>query len=88
MIKRNKLKLLISSIIILSPILIGLVLWKNLPGRMTTHWGFDGNADGWSSRPFAIFGLPVILLIIHWICIFITAKDPKNKDRNDNGFRS
>jgi uncharacterized membrane protein len=86
MIKRNKRKLLVSSIIILLPIFIGLILWKKLPERMTTHWGFDGNVDGWSSRPFAIFGLPVILLIIHWIFILITAKDPKNKDQNNKAF--
>ncbi|NLL90803.1 MAG: DUF1648 domain-containing protein [Ruminococcaceae bacterium] len=86
MIKRNKLKLLISSITILLPILIGLILWKKLPERMTTHWGFDGNVDGWSSRPFAIFGLPVILLIMQWIFILITVKDPKNKDQNNKAF--
>lgn len=86
MIKKNKWKLLVSSIIILLPILLGLIFWNDLPEQVTTHWGADGNADGWSSRPIAIFSLPVFTLIIHWFCIFFTAKDPKNKEQNNKVF--
>lgn len=86
MIKKNKWKLLVSSIIILLPILLGLIFWNDLPEQVTTHWGADGNADGWSSRPIAIFSLPVFTFIIHWFCIFFTAKDPKNKEQNNKVF--
>ena len=53
---------------------------------MTTHWGIDGNADGWSSRAFAVFFLPLIMLLVHWICVFFTAKDSKNKGQNKKVF--
>lgn len=86
MINKYKWKLLISSIIILLPILMGIVFWNELPQKMTTHWGVDGNADGWSSRPFAVFALPVFMLILHWVCIFFTANDPKNKGQNNKVF--
>lgn len=82
MIRNNKGKAILSSILILLPILAGLILWKDLPDHMTTHWGFDGAADGWSSRNFAIFGLPLILLALHWFCLLITAKDPGNKNQS------
>ena len=84
--KNNKKKLLVSSLIILLPILVGLIFWKDLPPEMTTHWGLDGTADGWSSRPFAVFGLPLFLLVMHWLCLFITFKDPKNKGQNRKVF--
>ena len=86
MIKRNKLKLIFSSILIFLPSVVGLLLWNRLPESMTTHWGADGNADGFSGKAFAVFGMPLILLAIHWLCIFFTTKDPKNKDQNHKVF--
>lgn len=82
MIKKNKLKVLISSIIILLPILYGVIMWNNLPDIMTTHWGADGNADGFSGKTFAVFGLPFILLVVHFVCLLLTLFDKKQKEQN------
>jgi len=82
MIKKNKRTLLLSSVIILLPILLGMFLWKQLPDRMATHWGFDGTPNGWSSKAFAVFGLPLFLLAVHWLCTIMTSADPKNKNLN------
>ena len=73
MLKKNKFKVIISSIIILLPILYGIIMWNDLPDIITTHWGADGNADGLSGKVFAVFGTPIILSILfvcfllHWI---------------------
>ena len=82
MIKANKWKVLLSSLIILLPVLFGLILWDVLPEQMATHWGINGEADGWSSRFWAVFAMPAITFITHWICIFVTGLDPKNKGQN------
>lgn len=82
MIKKNKRTLVAGSIVILLPILLGLFLWDRLPDQMVTHWGFDGTPNGWSSKTFAVFGLPLFLLVIHWICTIATSADPKNKNLN------
>lgn len=87
MLKRNKGTLILTSIITLLPILIGLVLWNKLPDRITTHWDISGNADGWSSKPFAIFFLPLFLLVMHWFCFLMTIIDPRNKDSNTKMIR-
>lgn len=79
MIKQYKRTLILTSIIIVLPILMGLLLWSRLPDTMATHWGTDGTANGWSSKPFAVLGLPVFLLAVHWVCILITNADPKRK---------
>lgn len=86
MIKKNKFKLWISSFVILLPIMFGLLFWDKLPEQMVTHWGADWNAEGWSNRNFAVFALPVFILIVHWFCIFCTSKDPKNKDQSNKIF--
>lgn len=77
MLKNQKTKLLFTSVIILIPILVGLLLWNKLPDQMVTHWNAKGEPDGWSSKPFAVVGLPVFLFLIHWICIIGTKADPK-----------
>lgn len=82
MMKNNKWKLLLSSLVILLPAVFGLIVWNKLPDEMTTHWGVNGIADGWSSKPFAVFALPVILLLIHWLCVFLDAKLPGGKRQN------
>ena len=82
MLKDKKRTLILTSLLTLSPIMFGLLLWDSLPEQMTTHWGADGVADGWSGRPFAVFGLPLIMLATHWLCAFMTAKDPKNRGQN------
>ena len=82
MLKDKKRTLILTSLLTLSPILFGLLLWDSLPEQMTTHWGADGVADGWSGRPFAVFGLPLIMLATHWLCAFFTGLDPKNRGQN------
>ena len=82
MIKTHKRQVIISSIVILLPILIGLFIWNFLPDRIVTHWNFNGEADGWSGKGFTVFGLPMILFVAHWICVIFTSFDSKNKEQN------
>ncbi len=82
MLKKNKFKIILSSVVILLPILFGCIMWNQLPDTMTTHWGADGNADGLSKKPLAVFGLPVILLALHLLGLLFTAKDEKQKGQN------
>jgi len=82
MLKKNKSRIIISSIIILLPMIFGLIMWDKLPDTMTTHWGADGNADGFSGKVFAVFGLPAITLILHFVCLLFTLFDKKQKEQN------
>ena len=82
MIKKNLKMLIITSIVILLPILAGVILWDRLPARIPIHWNMAGEVDGWSSRPFAVFGMPLILLAAQWFAVFATATDPKNQNHS------
>ena len=77
MIKKNKGTLILTSIVILIPILVGLLLWEKLPDQVPTHWGINGEVDGWSNKAFAVFGMPCILLALHWLCFLASMADPK-----------
>ena len=82
MIKKNLKTLVISSVLILLPVLVGLILWNQLPEQLPTHWNAAGEVDGWSSKPFAIFGLPLILLAMQWLCVAGTFADPKRNNHS------
>lgn len=82
MIKNNKFKAFLSSVIILLPILFGLAVWEKLPDNMVSHWGGDGVADGFAPKSFMIFGMPLILLALHWLCLLVTALDKKQKNQS------
>lgn len=79
MIKNNWRKILISCLFTLSPIIFGLIVWDKLPEVMATHWGANGEANGFSSRGFAVFGLPLILLALNIICIITGSFDKLNR---------
>lgn len=49
---------------------------------MPIHWGVNGEADRWSSKPFAVFVLPLLILAIHGICIFASGKDFRDKKQS------
>ncbi|MBQ7292598.1 MAG: SdpI family protein [Clostridia bacterium] len=81
-IKNNLKKLIISSMIILCPIIVGLILWNKIPDAVPIHWNFEGEVDNYANKAFAVFGLPAFLLFVHWLCAFFTCFDKKNKTQH------
>ena len=82
MLKTHKKQLIAASLLTLLPILVGVILMDRLPLAFATHWGVNGQPDGWSSRSFAIFVPPLLMLALFWVCVYFTAKDPGNQGRN------
>ncbi len=83
MLKKYKGTIILSSVIIILPILAGLILWDRLPAEIATHFGADNQPDGFSSKAFAVFGLPLVMLGLHLVCILATNADPKKKNISD-----
>lgn len=79
MIKKNLKTIIITSVVTVLPIFAGLIMWNKLPDKLPTHWGFSGEIDGWSNKPFAIFFIPLFMLAMHLICTVVTSIDPKNQ---------
>ena len=82
MFKKYKKQLIISSLVILLPILFGLILWNKLPDTFVTHWGGDGEADGFSSKAFAVFFIPALLLVMQLFCVWITDKTNRGNEQS------
>ena len=86
MIKQNKYKLIISAIITLLPMIFGFIVWDRLPENIATSFGWNGEITGYSSKMFAVVGLPVMLTFVNLICIIATNADPRRKNINNKVF--
>ena len=77
---KNKKTLIATTLVCLLPLLAGALVYSRLPEQVATHFDLQGNPDGWSSRPFAVFGLPGILLAVNLLIPFALQADPKHKN--------
>lgn len=80
--KENKMKIIISSLLTLSPIIVGLLLWDKLPEAMPIHWNAKGEVDDYASKAFAVFGMPFFLLLVNLLCVFSPKLDTRNNNQN------
>lgn len=87
MLKKNKKTLILTSIIILLPVLVGIMLWDKLPDTMATHFGTDNEANGFSSKKFTVIGLPFILLGVQLLGAVVTDKDPRKQNISDKLYK-
>ena len=63
--------LLITVIVCILPVLLGLILWDKLPDTMPIHFNIYNEADNFSSKGFAVFILPLIMVVVQFFSCFI-----------------
>lgn len=80
MIKKYKKTIIITSLLTLVPMVIGLILWNQLPERIATHFNINNEPDAYSSKAFAVFALPALMLVFHLVCCFASSLDPKGSN--------
>ena len=76
MIKKNKWKLIFSSIAILLPALLGLIFRERF-------FGLPGGQEG-LTKPLLI--MPLVFFVFHWVCALVSAKDVKGAEQNQKVF--
>lgn len=62
--------LLTCSVCILS-IIPGLILWDKLPEKMAIHFDIHNNPDNFASKPFAVFAMPLLMVLLQIFCCFV-----------------
>ena len=79
---KNKFTIIITFVIVLIPMLVGVAFWDALPEQVAIHWGASGEPDRWCAKAFAVYAVPLIMLALHWACLFATRFDKKNRNQN------
>ena len=79
-VKEHKGLVIATILVTLLPIVAGLILWNQLPDQVPIHFGSDGQADDWSSKPYAVFFMPIFLTAMQVFCLAMMHWDPKKKN--------
>ncbi len=66
----------ISVALIAVAILAGLLLWSRLPDPMPAHWNAAGEIDGYMSKFWGVFLLPIISIALAGLFLIIPNIDP------------
>jgi uncharacterized membrane protein len=61
---------------IIAATLAGLLLWNQLPDPMASHWNVNDQVDGYMSKFWGVFMLPLITLGMFVLFLVIPAIDP------------
>jgi len=67
-------------LIILITFVTGLYLYPYLPDTLATHWNINGQVDGYSSKLFALFVMPVVSILLYLLFIFLPRIEPYKKN--------
>ena len=78
--KNKKIDVIVTTLVCLLPIVAGVLMYSKLPDTIATHFDVNGEADGWSSKAFTVFGLPAIMTAINLLLHFALRTDPKRQN--------
>lgn len=73
---------IITGIFCLLPILIGLILYSELPSKIAVHFDVNDQPGMYTGKAFAVFGIPVLMLLVHAIICIASERDDKKSNVN------
>lgn len=73
----NNITLFVTSIICLIPVIFAMLVFNKLPPQIPIHFDNSGVADNYLPKTIAVFGLPVLMVMINLYIHFRLNNDPK-----------
>lgn len=67
---------ILAFLLILAATIAGVILWPSLPERMASHWNAQNQVDGYMSRFWGVFMLPIIAVGLYLLFLIIPLIDP------------
>jgi len=64
-------------VLIVIAVIVSIVAYPNLPDRVPTHWNGAGEVNGWSSRLWGAWMLPLIMALVWLILRAVPHIDPR-----------
>lgn len=83
MLQKNKLPVILSSVIIMLPCLVGILLQIFRPEIIASEWAGTDTGNFWNAKTTLFILFTLIILAVHWICIYFITKDTKNRLQSD-----
>ena len=78
--KNNSFILVLTSIICLSPIILALTVYNDLPENIAMQWSFDGSPNWFAPKATAAFGMPIFFAVLNVLVVILINSDPRRKN--------
>ena len=88
--KINKISVIFPVVLIIISFFIAIYFYPVFPDQVATHWGIDNQVNGYSSKVFGLFFMPVLSVFLFFLFISLPKIDPykKNFDQFKNYFQN
>ena len=63
-------------LVVLLQFMVAIYLYPSMPELMATHWGLSGAADGYGSKLFGLFLIPVLSVMLLPVFLLLPRVDP------------
>jgi immunity protein, SdpI family len=80
--KIKKIYIIFPIFLILVSLALAIYFYPIFPAQIVTHWGINGQANGWSSKSFGLFFMPILLSFLLLLFVFLPKTDPYKKNFN------
>ena len=60
--------LIITTLMCIVPIILGVILYNQLPEQMAVHFGLNNEPNSFAPKEFALFGIPLLMTALQIIC--------------------
>jgi uncharacterized membrane protein len=67
-------------VIVAAAVIASLALYSRMPATVPTHWDMLGRPNGWSSRQWGAWVMPVVLLVMALLVRFLPGIDPRGSN--------
>ncbi len=64
------------------PILFGIAFYARLPEKMAIHFKIDNAPDGFASKNFALFGIPLFMMAMQLFCCILSDVKQTKEERS------
>jgi uncharacterized membrane protein len=78
--KINKIYIVFPILLILISFILAIYFYPILPSQIATHWGINGQANGYSSKAFGLFFMPILSVFLFFLFISLPKIDPYKKN--------
>lgn len=66
-------------VIIIATLISAFVIYGRLPDSIPTHWGINGQVDGWGSKG-TVFLMPILNIMIYALMLVVPLIDPRHEN--------
>lgn len=78
--KINKIYIVFPVLLILALFVLAIYFYPVLPPQIASHWGVNGQVDGYTSKAFGLFFMPILFSFLLILFIFLPKTDPYKKN--------